>query len=381
VSAADRALRIERRLITLLESPQALAGAQIARAEDDSTSRVVTVSGVPIVTVTRADAEDNVTSVNALATTWAHTIDAELGRAATQRRSAWGRFAADLQASLRLAFAHVAESAVRFLPRVLAALSVLGVFWLLAKGARWLLRVIFTRAIDDLTSENLINQAIYYAIWTLGILIAIDALGFPPATVVAGLGLTGLVLGFALKDILSNFVSGILILTLRPFELGDQIVVGETEGNVERITLRATDIRTYDGRFVIVPNAELLTSRVTNNTASPRRQASVNVFLDYATDLPRALDVLREATVKAAGVLEDESVRVRVKDLGEDAVMVEMKFWTDSRRLDFVTTQAAVRSSALAALKRAGISLPEPNVRFLIPRPEGAMAPVGGQSV
>jgi small conductance mechanosensitive channel len=380
VSAADRALRIERRLATLLEAPRALAPAQIAAAEGDSASRVVTVSGVPVVTVTRSDAEDNLSTVGALATTWAHAIDAELGHAAEQRRSGWGRFAADIQSSVRSAFSRLAESVVRLVPRLLAAVVVLALFWLLAKGARWLMRLIFRHTIDDLTIENLINQAIYYTIWTLGILMAVDALGFPPATVIAGLGLTGLVLGFALKDILSNFVSGILILALRPYELGDQIVVGETEGSVERISLRATDIRTYDGRLVLVPNAELLTSRVTNNTASPRRQAGVTLFLGYEADLPRAVEVLCAATRETEGVLEEPPVRVRVKELGQDDVLLEIKYWTDSRRLDFVTSQTAVRASAVAALKRAGIGLPDPDVRFLVQRNPTASRELDGQS-
>lgn len=79
------------------------------------------------------------------------------------------------------------------------------------------------------------KQLTYYAIITLGFFVAADALGFDPSTVAAALGLPGLVLGFALKDILSNFVSGLLLLTLRPFWIGDQIVVGDLEGSVEKI--------------------------------------------------------------------------------------------------------------------------------------------------
>lgn len=144
-----------------------------------------------------------------------------------------------------------------------------GLFWALASLTRYLLRLVFRLVISDLTVENLIRQLSYYAIWAIGLVVATDALGFDPETVVTGLGLTGLALGFALKDIISNFVSGLLILWLRPFQLGDQIIVGSSEGNVERIHLRATEIRTYDGRVVMVPNAELFTSRIINNTAAP----------------------------------------------------------------------------------------------------------------
>lgn len=377
VTAAERSRRIERRLATLLETPRSLGPAQAAATASDSSARVITVSGVPIVTITRADAEDNLASVDGLAAQWALAIDSSLSRAAERRLSGSGRFVAEVRAAVRAAFSRLSESAIRIVPRVLAALLVVGLFWLIASAVRRLMRLFFRRVVDDLTIENLIKQASYYAIWALGLIVAIDALGFHAETVVAGLGLTGLALGFALKDIISNFVSGILILALRPFELGDQIVVGETEGSVERIRLRATDVRTYDGRLVLVPNAELFTSRITNNTASPMRRASVLVHLAYESDLRRSVEALREAAAATPGVLPEPPVTARVRDLGADDLVMEVRFWTDSRRSDFTATQAAVRAEAVAALRRANVGLPDPGVRKVVQQDGAAAAPRG----
>jgi small conductance mechanosensitive channel len=201
----------------------------------------------------------------------------------------------------------------------------------------------------------------------VGILLAADALGFDPNTVVTGLGLTGLVLGFALKDILSNFVSGILILTLRSFRLGDQIVVGDTEGNVERIELRATQIRTYDGRAVIVPNAELLTSRIVNNTAATVRRGSVELGLDYKADLHRSRETMFAAMRSVSGVLEEPPPSVRIRELSSEAIIMEARFWTDSRRSDFLATQSAVAEAIVNCFRSAGLPLPEPAERLLAP--------------
>jgi small-conductance mechanosensitive channel len=234
------------------------------------------------------------------------------------------------------------------------------------------MRAIFRRVVDDLTVENLIKQFAYYSVWTLGLIVAVDALGFDPETVVTGLGLTGLALGFALKDIISNFVSGILILTLRPFRLGDQIIVGDTEGAVERIELRATEIRTYDGRLVLVPNAEVFTSRVTNNTASPVRRGAVEIHLGYEVDLQRAAHAVREGARQAPGVLEEPPATVRVRELGQDDLVLEARFWTDSRRTDYLDTASAVRTSVVAALKAAAIALPEPDLRYAVHRSPGS---------
>lgn len=186
---------------------------------------------------------------------------------------------AEVQSSVQTGFGRLGESAIAIIPRALAALLVIGLFWAIAALVRWLMRLICRHIVEDLTVENLIKQVAYYVVWILGFIVALDAFGFDPQAVATGLGLTGLALGFALKDILSNFISGILILVLRPFELGDEIVVGQTEGNVERIELRATQLRTYDGRVVLVPNAELFTSRITNNTAASIRRSSVTLFI------------------------------------------------------------------------------------------------------
>lgn len=367
-SATERARRVERRLATFLASPRTIPPARVERVRGDTSARMVTVFSVPVVTVGPEDAADNLTSVHALAVRWSRAVDMELQRAAKRRYSAGARFVAEVRGSVRAAFSRLGDSAIRVIPRALAALFVIAFFWGLASGIRALLRALFRRVVKDRTVESLIKQGAYYFVWTVGLVVAVDALGFAPQTVVTGLGLTGLALGFALKDIISNFVSGLLILALRPFELGDQIVVGETEGSVERIELRATHIRTYDGRLVLLPNAEVFTSRVTNNTASPVRRASVELFLGYDVDLAAAAEVVREAAGQTPGVLAEPPVVVRPADLGKDDVVLEVRFWTDSRRSDYTATRAEVRAQIVRRLQAAGVPLPDPDARHLVLR-------------
>jgi small-conductance mechanosensitive channel len=298
-----------------------------------------------------------------LAAEWASALGVALDRARASRLSPWRRFAIEVRGSVITAVTRLAESATRIIPRVLAAVTVLGVFWAVAAGIRALLRVLFRRVISDLTVENLLKQVVYYLVWAIGILVAADALGFEPETVVTGLGLTSLALGFALKDIISNFVSGILILGLRPFQIGDEIVVGETEGSVQRIRLRATEIKTYDGRLVLVPNAELFTSRVTNNTAAPIRRTSVEVPVAYGTDLARAEQALLSAAEGVADVLPTPEPSVRVRLLGTADMVLELRFWTDSRRADLLATTSVVRRRVVEAFSAAGLPLPDPDLR------------------
>ncbi len=300
--ATERAQQIERRMAVLLENPNAIAPSLIQDAS-------------------------------------------------RRRLSPWARFTTQVRSSVETAFARLIESVIMIIPRTLAALVVIGLFWLIANGVRWVIQKICHHFIEDLTIENLIKQLSYYTVWLLGIIVALDAFGFDPQTVVTGLGLTSLALGFALKDIISNFISGILLLALRPFRLGDQIIIGDTEGNVERIELRATQLRTYDGVVVLVPNAEVFTSRIINNTANPVRRGNVIVFVDYDRDLQQIVTEVCNAAQNTAGVLSEPKVSVGIRELDKDKIALGVNFWTDSQRSDFVETRSTVRKAIIAALK------------------------------
>jgi len=204
-NARERANQIESRLNLLLQTPAAIAPVQI---ESNGGQRVLSVAARPLLTITPDDAHANSTTSDALAAQWKNAIDAALERAGTRRLSAWGRFAAETQASVETAFARVLESAIVIIPRLLAGMLVLLFFWALALLVRWLMRLLFRRIVSDLTIENLLKQIAYYAVWAIGLIVATSALGFDPQALATGLGLTGLALGFALKDILSNFVAG-----------------------------------------------------------------------------------------------------------------------------------------------------------------------------
>jgi len=151
----------------------------------------------------------------------------------------------------------------------------------------------------------------------------------------------------------------LLILTLLPFELGDQIIIGDTEGSVERIELRATQIRTYDGRRVLVPNAETFTSRVTNNTAAPIRRGKVVCSLGYEIDIGKISHIMRDAAQATAGVLATPEASVRLSNLGQTELVFDVEFWCDSSRSDFVITASEVRKALVEALRAADVSLPD----------------------
>lgn len=360
LTAEDRAARVEGRLEALLENPTAIP--QVVVEESGPDERIIAAGDTTLITVTTDDAEDNATSLDALAAEWADALDAALRDAAERRRNDVSAFFVLIES----AFARLLESVRVILPRALAAVLVLLLFGLIATVVRWLLRLLFGRVDTDPTSRNLIKQLVYYGIWALGIIVAVSAMGFDPQALATAIGLTSVALGFALKDVLSNFISGLLLLFMRPFEIGDQIVVGSTEGVVDRIELRATRIVTYDGRVVLVPNAELFTSRVTNNTAAPIRRDSITIGLGYDADLPAAMSAALGAARTAAGVLEEPPPSILIRDLGTTTIALELRFWTDSRRADFLATRSRVNEAVITALRAADVALPEPGATTVV---------------
>lgn len=373
LEARLRARQIERQLLTVLETPQGISRARIAPGGENAEARQITMAGRILMQVTEEDAQANGRALEAQAREWASVLETALAQASTRRTSERARFVTDVRASVDTAFARLLEAAISIVPRALAALLVIGVFWALAAGVRGLTRIISERLVRDRTVENLIKQVSYYTVWLLGLIVAATAFGLEPSTLATGLGLTSLALGFALKDILSNFVSGLLILTLRPLKLGDQIVIGETEGTVERIELRATQIRTYDGRRVLVPNAETFTSRVTNNTAAPVRRAKVLCHLGYEVEVAQVMALLNAAALETEGVIDTPPPLVVLLELRADGLTFQLNFWCDSRRSDFMQTASRVRIRVIRALRDAAVALPDPGtstVRLLDDPPE-----------
>lgn len=156
--------------------------------------------------------------------------------------------------------------AVAAMPAILTGAAVLLVFWIVAAVGRRLIALAAPRVKADTGVVLLLSRLYYYGVLVFGVITALDTGGMDVGALIAGLGLTGFALGFALKDVLSNFVSGIMLLAYRPFHIGDVIEVGEFLGTIETIRIRDTLVRTSDGRLVIIPNTKLITEVVVNHT-------------------------------------------------------------------------------------------------------------------
>ena len=140
-------------------------------------------------------------------------------------------------------------------------------------------------------------------------------MGLDFGALLGALGLTSVAIGFSLKDVLSNYISGVILLAARPFRINDQVVIADYEGTITQIQLRATTMKTYDGRVVYIPNQEVFQASIINNTASSRRRSSVMVGIDYGEDIGGAIAVINEVLVKVPEVETTPNPDVLVSEL------------------------------------------------------------------
>lgn len=247
------------------------------------------------------------------------------------------------------------------LPNIIVALLVVVVFW----GLSWVVARGFRRWARRRDRENLgevLGAFLKWVVIFMGVLVGMTIVmpSLKPGDLVAGLGVGSVAIGFAFKDILQNWLAGVLLLVRQPFRPGDQIVVNGYEGTVQRIETRATVIHTYDGRDAIVPNSDVYSNPVTVNTAHERRRSEYDVGIGYGDDIDRA----RQAIMKAIGALADIEVdpapEVLVWDLAAFSVNLRVRWWTHPRRTDVVLARSAVLEAIKNALDMDGIDMPYP---------------------
>ena len=206
------------------------------------------------------------------------------------------------------------------------------------------------------------------AVILLGLFVALSIVvpTFRAGDLVQLLGISGVAIGFAFRDILQNFLAGILILLTEPFQIDDQIVFKNFEGTVENIQTRATTIRTYDGRRIVIPNAELFTNAVTVNTAFENRRVQYDVGIGYGDDIDQAKELILEAIASVDGVLREPSPDALVMELAGSSVNIRARWWIKPpRRADALDMQDKVLTAIKKKLFANGIDLPFPTQQIL----------------
>ncbi|MBC7750885.1 MAG: mechanosensitive ion channel family protein [Candidatus Saccharibacteria bacterium] len=261
------------------------------------------------------------------------------------------------------------EHSMDRIPYIIAAFFVLVLFWLIGRLFKFTIKRTLSHRVQR--RQNLVkvlNRIGSSLIIFIGILVAMVVAipGFTTAKMIGGLGIGSVAIGFAFKDIFQNMLSGIFILLSEPFRIGDQIIMGTFEGTVEDIQIRATYIRTYDGRRIVIPNAVLYTTPVTVNTAFKRRRCQVDFGIGMSDDVAKAKTQVLEALKSCSTVTEHSTPTVVVTGFSDYALMLRLRWWIEeSAQVDMTDSMDQVLIGVKYALTDAGIDLPYPTSQVL----------------
>lgn len=248
-------------------------------------------------------------------------------------------------------------------PYICIAIIVFIIFWLLTKLFKFFVRK--TLENRSYTRQNLVlvlNRVGSTAILFFGFLIAlvISIPGFTPGQLMSALGIGSVAIGFAFKDIFQNLLSGILILLSEPFRIGDDIIVNNMEGTVEDIQIRATFLRSPDGRRIVIPNATVYTSAVTVNTAYQRRRCEFVVGIGYEDDVQKAKAVILKLLDNSRNVLSQPAFSVNVTALADFSVNLTVRWWVDTTETTTSASISEIQEMVVDAFDENNISIPYP---------------------
>ncbi|WP_313422257.1 mechanosensitive ion channel family protein [Moraxella sp. CTOTU49803] len=258
---------------------------------------------------------------------------------------------------------HLLQQMISRIPYLIVASLVFVIFWVLS--------IFFKKAVTIILGsrkhhQNLVtvfrrvgSALILFLGFMVAMIIAVPS--FTPGKLIGALGIGSVAIGFAFKDIFQNLLSGILLLLSEPFRIGDQIISGNFEGTVEDIQIRATTIRTYDGRKVVIPNSQLYTSTMTVNTAYSQRRLEFDVGIGYENNIIDAQRVILSVLKAAPTVSKLAEPSVIATALADSSVVLRVRwFIDDGTQTNRVASINEVIILVKEALEKANISIPFP---------------------
>ncbi len=257
----------------------------------------------------------------------------------------------------------IGRSAIELTPQIMVALVVLTLTALVSK--------IIKSGISNLMARTKLRQSLRelatllasIMTWVLGLMIAAVIVfpGLTPASILAGLGLGSVAIGFAFKDVFENFLAGIIILFRREMRIGDHIECLGIEGEVTHIAIRESHISRTDGQLVIVPNSMLFKNPVIIRTDKPKRRVSIICGVAYDVDVDEARSVIAGAVEKCGTVEKnDKPIQVFAQEFASSSINFEVTWWTGSKPVEVRTSRDEVVANVKRALDDAGIEIPFP---------------------
>ena len=252
---------------------------------------------------------------------------------------------------------------IAMIPNMIVAVLTFIIFLLLAKYGSKIAIKIFSKTSNNTALKNLLSTVVHWSILGLGVFIILGILGLEKAvtSLLAGVGVVGLALGFAFQDIAANFVSGIILAFRKPYRIGDVIEINDVMGKVLRTNLRVTVMETFQGQEVFIPNKELLQGNIVNYSSLTHRQIIIACGISYAEDLEEVESVVRKAILKLEGLIRKDDLIFDYEEFGGSSINFYVRFWIE---YPGEPGYLGMKSKAIKAIKKSfdqnNITIPFP---------------------
>ena len=266
---------------------------------------------------------------------------------------------------------------VALVPNMVIALVILGITWVVSRVARRIVDRVTGKASIRESLKQLIHTVVSIGVWVVGLVIAATVVlpGLTPASLVAGLGVGTIAIGFAFQDFFQNFLAGILIMVRKKMRIGDIIECEGIIGRVEHVSLRETHVRKLSNELTIVPNSTLFKNPVEILTDGAQRRHEIIVGVSYDTDLEQARDVIRAAMEGIDVIDQDRRIDIFAREFNASSIDFLVRWWAGSKPYDMHDSRDRVVRAIKAALDEAGIEIPFPYVTNIFKGP----VPLKGQ--
>lgn len=260
---------------------------------------------------------------------------------------------------------------IEALPGVTIGLIILILTWIIARFTTRIADAITGRTHLRVSLRALVETVVKVVIWLVGSMIALTIIlpGLDPGSLVAGLGVGTVAIGFAFKDIFENFLAGVLIMLRDRMQIGDSVEVEGILGKIEHISLRETHIRQFTGELTICPNAMLFNNPVKILTEQPIRRWEVTVGVSYDADLDHATEVMRQSLEGLEDLPDDKPIDIYVQNFGASSVDFMIRWWCGSAPRDMFAIRDDILRRVKHGLEAADIEIPYPYVTHTFKEP------------
>ncbi|MGM0655896.1 MAG: mechanosensitive ion channel family protein [Thermodesulfobacteriota bacterium] len=242
--------------------------------------------------------------------------------------------------------------------KVIAALLILMIGKWLARRLTNLIAKLMEKNKVDITLVRFLESILYYTFLVMVVIAAAGQLGINTTSFITIMGAAGLAIGLALKDSLSNFASGVMLVMFRPYKVNDYVDIGGVAGSVVTISLFTTELSTPDNQKVIVPNSSITSNVITNVTANPTRRVDLVMGIGYNDDIKKAKEVIQGILAEEKRILPTPAPLIAVSELADSSVNIVVRPWVNTG--DYWNVYFALQENIKLAFDANGISIPFP---------------------